>query len=166
MEQRTQLFTVTYLYENEKKQPRIYHTNRDFLWGLENAATDRGDRSYHRGTGFFHRDGMWWRMALTYYFLIDVDGDDPRGIEWLVKRGFPESGFKKGYIFTFYFDNAPQLTIGSVQTLGKQKHVLFGNQHWVIFERFAVNLSRVVHFESAYGDMDVFHHAYEGGNEV
>lgn len=165
MEPKASLFTVTYLYENEKKQPFIYHTNRDFLWGLENAATDRGDRSYHRGTDFFQRDGMWWRMARTYYFAVDVDGDDPKGLEWLVSRGFPEEGFSLGYVFKFHFDDAPPLTIGSIKTLGQQKHVKFGNSHWVIFERFAVNLSRVNHFESASGDLDILQEAYERADE-
>jgi hypothetical protein len=151
------LFTLNWIYADPKEKPGKLESNRDFLAALQNAAVDRGDRSFHYPTGILTWQGSGWRMRDMLAFVVDIDADQDvdRAVEWLQKRGYPDSEQQKGFAYEFILERQMVLTLGSTKPVGGLIHIDFGECHWMIAEKWAVNLSRVVSYQTIYGDLDV-----------
>ena len=151
------LFTLNWIYADPKEKMGKLESNKDFLLALQNAAMDRGDRAFHYPTGILTWQGSGWRLRDMIAFIVDVNAepDVDRAVDWLRERGYPDTEIQKGYAYDFLLEKQMALTLGSTKPIGGLIHVSFDGCHWMIAEKWAVNLSKVVSYQTVYGDLDV-----------
>ena len=159
------LFTLHWIYADPEEKPGKLESSKDFLQALENSALDRGDRSFHWPTGILTWQNAGWRLKDMLAFVVDVDGDtDPdKAVDWLVSRGYPDQETQNGYVYEFIFERQMTLTLGSTKPMGVLKHIRFEGMHWAIAEKWAINLSRVLSYQTIYGNLDVIAKHWAGG---
>lgn len=160
------LFTLHWIYADTRIQQNAdkLESDRDFMEAFQNAAVDRGDRAYHQPTGIFTWQNSGWRLRDMVAFIVDIDGDtDPaKAVEWLVKRGYKDVEKQMGFVYDLVFSHELSLTLGSTMGMSKLTHVQFGDDHWAIAEKWAINLSQLVSHQIVYGDLNVIADSWAG----
>lgn len=157
--QRDPLFTLHAIYADTSIKPDTLAVDHDFLEAFENAAVDRGDRSFHIPSGTFSWLGSGWRLKDMLAFIVNVSANErsdlDRAVEWLMKRGYPDQEHVQGWAYDLLFENRVKFTLGSMRPMQRLRHISFNGLHWAVAEKWAINFSKLLSYHTIAGDLDV-----------
>lgn len=149
------LFICQYELDVPPIEPDTLLLHQDILAELQDAGLDRATASYNPQLDFFHCAGMCWKMARTYYLTRLVNTEHKDALDWLTKHGYDVKGRAMGWIVEFVLDSGRMFVTGNRQRIEEAAVVEFGSSKFVILDAAAVNLNRVVSYNTYAANLDI-----------
>jgi len=150
------LFICQYEIDVPPIEPYTVLMKQDILAELADAGLDRATPNYNPRLDFFHCAGMCWKMARTCYITRLVNTSHKDALDWLTTHGYDVKGRAMGWVVEFLMDNGRMLVTGNRSPVEEALVVEFGQTKFVILDAAAVNLSKVVSYNTYMANLDLF----------
>jgi hypothetical protein len=151
------LFLLTWIADMPPHRPEQLEIGQDPLLALVHAAMP-DSRAFDRRTGIWAWQGTGWRLRDILLFAVDVDTDQPeRATEWFLSKGYPDEDNPKGYLYVFLQEDGQEHRLFSPKPMSGLTVLDFAGNLWLLAERWAINLNKVVRYHLIYGSMNSFY---------
>lgn len=150
------LFICQYEIDVPPIEPYTVLMQQDILAELFDAGMDRATPSYNPRLDFFHCAGMCWKMSRTCYITRLVNNEHKSALDWLTAHGYDVKGRAMGWVVEFLMDNGRMFVTGNRQRIEEAVVVEFGVTKFVILDAAAVNLNKVVSYNTYAANLDLF----------